>query len=40
MSGPVGHSGISFDVDVEWGERHIDRSRTPVTDDLAFIRQV
>jgi hypothetical protein len=30
MSGPVGHNGVLFDVDVEWGERHVDKSRTPV----------
>ena len=30
MSDPVGHNGILFDVDVEWGERRIDKSRTPV----------
>ena len=30
MSGPVGHNGILFDVDVEWGERHVNKSKTPV----------
>ena len=30
MRPPVGHNGILFDVDVEWGERHVDKSKTPV----------
>ena len=30
MRPPVGHNGILFDVDVDWGERYIDKSKTPV----------
>lgn len=30
MRAPVGHNGILFDVDVEWGERHVDKLKTPI----------
>ena len=27
---PVGHNGVTFDVDIGWGERHVAPTKTPV----------